>query len=318
MNKLHKILGVALLATTLVSCLKDKEIEDQKYGMINLDANKIVEIPGAENHLRQFALDFKDNDTTFNYIPVRLAANDVAQEDIKVTLSVASSADSIESYNDEHHTSVEVFPSSLYSFPNGLTVTIPKGSREAFLAIKTNPINFDPSSVYGLNFRVESVSGSGYVISQNFRNMLALIQAKNQYDGRYTLNGKFYHPTSSPNYDAFTVEVELHTTGPNTNKLYVPEFGGYYGPGLFGGALNAFGSQEPAFTIDPATNKVTVQNAYAAAVTFYTMAPDYDSHYDPATRTIYAKYGYNYAAGPVFNPAANREWTYELVYEGPR
>ena len=100
--------------------------------------------------------------------------------------------------------------------------------------------------------------------------------------------------------------------------MYVPDFEGYYHPWTSGGSFTAFGLQEPEYTIDPATNKVTVQNAASGAVTFYTMAPGYDSHYDPATKTIYAKFGYNYAPGPVFNPAANREWTDTLIYVGPR
>jgi hypothetical protein len=48
------------------------------------------------------------------------------------------------------------------------------------------------------------------------------------------------------------------------------------------------------------------------------MAAGYNSHYDPATKKIYAKWGYNYSPGPVFNPATTREWTDVFTYLGPR
>ncbi|MEI9909714.1 MAG: hypothetical protein WDO71_08565 [Bacteroidota bacterium] len=77
----------------------------------------------------------------------------------------------------------------------------------------------------------------------------------------------------------------MHTTGLNSVKMYVPEFGDYYHPGLFDGVLNAFGSQEPDYTINPTTNAVTVQNSFPGATTFYTMAPGFNSHYDRLRRS---------------------------------
>jgi hypothetical protein len=108
------------------------------------------------------------------------------------------------------------------------------------------------------------------------------------------------------------------TTGSNTCKIYSPDFPGFYNPAILNGNFTAFGAQEPAYTVDPSTNKVTVQNAYVGAVTFYTMAAGFNSYYDPASRTYYVKWGYNYDAGGVFNAATTREWTQTIKYLRPR
>ncbi|HVF80732.1 MAG TPA: DUF1735 domain-containing protein, partial [Flavisolibacter sp.] len=284
-----------------------------------LEDKKVVELASDDTHFGITALNFVNRDTIVNFAVVRLAAAEVAREDINVTLTLASSATLINDYNAAHGTTLVSFPSNLYVLQGGaLVVTIPKGEREGYVKLKVNPSTFDPSSTYALGFSIASVDKQGYTISQNFKTFIRAIGAKNEYDGKYELHTGFYHPTSNPNRDVLTIDVEMHTTGPNSVKMFSPDFPGYYHPALFAGAISAFGSQEPNYTINPTTNKVTVQNVAAGAVTFYMMAPNYDSRYNPATRTIYAKFGYNYSPGPVFNPATNREWTDTLVYKGPR
>ena len=98
-------------------------------------------------------------------------------------------------------------------------------------------------------------------------------------------------------------------------------FGNSYARILSGAALSAFGSQEPAFTVLPGTNKVNVYNSFAGAVTFYTTytaASGYDSRYEPSEKKFYVKYGYNLLPGPTFDPANTREWTETMTYLGPR
>ena len=63
-------------------------------------------------------------------------------------------------------------------------------------------------------------------------------------------------------------EVYMITTGSNTCKIYSSDFHGF-NPAILNGSFTVFGAQEPAYTVDPSTNKVTVQNAYVGAVSFY-------------------------------------------------
>jgi hypothetical protein len=316
MKRINIKIFTALTASAIVlaSCLKDKDYEDGLRGN-NIDEDiRLVEISGPTDGFRTADYVASPVDTTVNAVMVTLASAKPATSDIQVTLALDNSL--VAAYNAAHGTSYDVAPANLYSIPS-LTVTIPAGSSVGYLKIKAKPTDFIGQE-YALGFKLASVSDPGVKLSGNFNQQVVALVTRNQYDGTYTLKFAFYHPTASPDYGKKSTVVELHTTGANSVKLYWPLLGGYAPPIISGGGFSYFASQEPEFTIDPVTNKVTVQNAFPGAVTFYQMAPGYDSRYDPATKTIYAKFGYNYSPGPVFNPATNREWTDTLIYQGPR
>lgn len=175
---------------------------------------------------------------------------------------------------------------------------------------------FDPGSTYAFPFKIVSVSNAESKISTN-RALIAKVAAKNQYDGVYELIFSNYHPTNNPGYTGDKVTVQLITTALDKVKIYWPDAGGYFNPAVLAGNLSYFASQEPEYTINPATNTVTVQNAFTGATTFYTMNPGFNSFYDPAAKKIYAKWGYSYVGG-IFVAGTSREWTQEFKYIGPR
>src|SRR6478735_3440329 len=115
MRNLSKILSVAVLALSLTSCLKDKNIEEQQYGMINLNAKKIIELNSDDTHAKTTGLSFVNRDTILNFVAVRLAAEQVAAEDITVTLTTSKSAALIADYNAENNTNLVSFPTALYA-----------------------------------------------------------------------------------------------------------------------------------------------------------------------------------------------------------
>ena len=315
MKKYSLLTLVGCTALILASCLKDKKITDREYGMEGISDVKLIELPQSPN--LTVAVDYFDRDTTFALIAVRLNSDKPATEDIKVTLQ--PNAALVTAYNASHGTSYTAPPASIYSFDN-LTVTIPAGSREGYLKITTNPADV-AQGAYAFGFTVASVDKPGYVISENYKNQVVLLGVKNQYDGVYILKGTGFHATNANPAQPFPpFDVELHTSGVSSVILFDPVyFHDYVHPWITNtGGVTGFGSQWVQYTINPTTNKVTVTNAYPGAVTHYTMAPGYDSRYDPATKTIYAKYGYNYLPGPVFNPASQREWVDTLIYQGPR
>ena len=317
MKRINIKIFTALTASAIVlaSCLKDKDYEDGMRG-INIDDDmRIVEISGPTDGFRTADFVASPVDTTINAVMISLASSKPATSDIQVTLAVDNAL--VAAYNAAHGTSYDVAPANVYNIPS-LTVTIPAGQNVGYLKIKAKPTDLIGHE-YALGFKLASVSDANVKLSGNFNNQVVSLVTRNQYDGVYTLKFAFYHPTASPNYDRKTTTVELHTTGANSVKIFWPLAGVYGHPLISGGGFAfPFAAQEHEYTIDPVTNKVTVQNAYPGAVTFYTMAPNYDSRYDPATKTIYAKFGYNYSPGPVFNPATNREWTDTLIYQGPR
>lgn len=312
------LLGSAVLF--LSSCLKDKEVNNRTYGMAGADEGKIVELADASGtHTGTFAFDFQDKALTVKAVEVRLTSNDLPDHDISVTLTLANSATLISDYNAANGSSLITFPGSLYTIPS-MSVTIPAGSRSAYLIINTNAINFDPSSTYALGFTIESVSDAAFLASGNFNTFITIFGAKNAYDGTYRLDFANYHPAGNPGYDGSTQEIEMHTISSNTCKMWWPLLGGYANPIIYGGGLSYFGNQEPGFTVLAGTNKVNVYNTNAAGVTYTTItaASGYDSRYVPAEKKYYVRYGYNYDPGPTLNPATTREWTDVMTYLGPK
>lgn len=298
----------------LAGCLKDKDYDNGLRG-IDIDGDvKIIELAGPVNGFRTADFIASANDTTVQAVMIRLASEEPAENDIVVTLELDPVL--VDEYNTANGTNYQVPPASLFTIPS-LTVTIPKGSRVAYLNVSAKPTELIGTE-YALGFKISGVSDPSVKLSGNYGEQVVGLVVRNQYDGTYTLRFGFYHPTASPDYATKTTTIELHTTGASSGKLFWPLLGGYAPPIIAGGSFSYFGAQEPEFIIDPATNKVTVQNSYPGAVTFYTMATGYDSRYDPATRTIYAKFGYNYLPDGSFNPASTREWTDTLIYVGPR
>jgi hypothetical protein len=316
-------LAAATVLFTATGCLKDKGFEAGNYG-IQIAEVKGVAFPAASRSPLGYGLDVSASPQVINgLLYVTVEAANAAESDITVGLSnttgTATSGD-IAAYNAAHGTNVQVLPSALWNIP--ASVVIPAGAKNVMLPVTvTNTTSLDPNQSYGISITMTSAS-SGYQVAANQRKVLVIFSVKNQYDGKYTLRGQFYHPTSAPTYPWYTTNVDMITTGPQSVKMYSALFGGYYHPWSTGSSLTAFAGQEPEYTVNPATNKVTVQNTAPGAVTFYTMGKGfnnagYNSRWEPATKTMYANFGYN-MSGDNFVAATTRMWVDTLIRTGPR
>lgn len=320
MQKKLSIYYVLLLAVVFTSCIK-KEVTP-----LGDEGSTFVKILGGGNiattELNNF-IDFVPNSQKILAVDIRRDAANNADLNKSVTVVIKDDTAAVRATNAAY----ENFPAAWYTLETdavksgGLggnyTMTFKPGefAKQIYLVIPDATV-MSPSSTYAMGFTITSVDNDAKVSSA--KSMVVTIGAKNAYDGVYENDFTNYHPSSNPGYTGDVVEVHMVTTSATTCKIYFPDFGGFYCPAVLGGSLSAFGAQEPAYTVDPLTNKVTVQNAYVGAVTFYTMAAGYDSRYDPSTRTYYVKWGYNYDPGGIFNPANNREWTQKLKYLRPR
>ena len=119
----------------------------------------------------------------------------------------------------------------------------------------------------------------------------------------------------------------MWTVSGDAVKMYSPDFAGFSHPfydvtSSNPGHENAFGGQEPRYTVNSVTNKIVVDNSNSAG-TSYTMGlgynnAGYNSYWDDGTKTMYACFGYGLPGG-IFTPnAASREWIDTLQYLGPR
>ncbi|WP_181163666.1 DUF1735 domain-containing protein [Pontibacter mangrovi] len=262
-----KIFALALLAVGLTSCLEDQNIEDMEYGMKGVESKKIIELTPNP----AFLLPYSEEEQTVDFVAVRLAAKDPAPEDIVVQLSIDRSEELIAEYNENKSASaptVVEYPAELYTFEgSGLTVTIPKGSREAIVPIRMKSSDLNADLTYGVGFEIVSVNKEGYTISGNFGDQVVRIGAQNKYHGTYT-------HTYDSSLGSGENDVQLITLGANAVTL---------SPGLLGVYSNAV-----TLTIDPATYKVTV-----SMTSLLPIETDPESYYDPETETFHLKWTSN-------------------------
>lgn len=318
-----------LFATFLVftSCKKDLTLED-----VGMTYVKIMD-GGSQDDAGHsfFPIDFITDPQSITLLDIRRDASSNNELNKAMKIEILDDIDALNTYNDaliaDGKAPLVHLPESFYKIDESITktggdggiyhVNLKSGEFAKQLSFEIPDATLlDPSTQYALPFTITSVDSYGAISSSN--TFIAIIAAKNKYDGRYELNFSNFHPTYNPDYADTTIEVQMWTTAGDKVKI---NWDGEYGNPALGTDdvvpyLFAFGAQEPEYTIG-SDNKVTVQNTASGAVTFYTMNSSYDSHYDPDTKTIYVKWGYRYASPGVFGPTC-REWTQTFKYIGPR
>jgi len=320
-----KKLAIILLSSIVLlntSCLKDKGFDNFEYGIkdpaLSSPPGVGFNLQGGANYVKNIGLDVSTSSQTINPSTTVIGYffnSTVTAEDVHAKLSVDNTI--LTDYDSTSDSDpLEILDPSLYHIAS-TDINIVKGSQNASVGITVDSTtSLDPNKKYAIGLRIISAS-NGITVAKNMDKCLLILSIKNRFDGVYELTFSNSHPVYNPNYDGAVTEVELQTTGPNSCKIYWPTVGKFANPAVLNGGLANFGSQEPEYTLDPVTNKVTVQNAFAGAVTFYTMNPTFDSHYDPATKILVAKWGYGYVGGQ-FDPTVSREWTQSFKYIGPR
>lgn len=328
---MKKIIFASLLLTGLsaafTGCLKDKGFDNNEYGINDPDTQPpAVGFPFGSKAKADFGLDVSATaQSVAGLVYVNLESGTPAKSAVAVTL-INNSTALIAAYNTANNltgtSAILAMPAALYTVP--LALTIPAGGRNVETSINvSSTISLDPNRAYAIGLTISTVDG-GYKIASNLKNLLVVFNVKNGYDGKYTIKGRFHHPTASNPPAAFTTVVEMQTTGPNSVKMYSPVFGEFCSPALFSGSLNRFGSQEPKFTVNTATNAVVVTNDFGGGVAYSMTATGlgalpYNHRWDPATKTFYASWGYNLIGGAFGgNGSSSRVWEDTLIRTGPR
>lgn len=320
MKKNKLIIGLfAFVTLGFASCIKDNGFDNNEYGIKDPQGEaKGVSFALARNPKNAAGLDALSTTPQIlkDLVVVNLDNGSVPDKDVNVTFVVDNSI--IARYNAANKLtgtdSINVLRPVFYTLPS-FTVKVPAGSRLGQVAItipKTVGLSLDSS--YAIGLRIVSNDG-GYTIAENLKNLLLVFSLKNQYDGVYKCEWTNYHPSLNPGYTGSTIEVEMRTSGPKSVKIWFQ--GIFAAPAILSGGLNAFGSQEPEYTINSTTNAVTVFNSYVPAAVIYNMNPTWPNNYDPALKIINVKWGYNNPGG-IFVPGSTREWTQKLTYLRPR
>lgn len=337
-NKYLLIMSLALISAGLTSCLNDEMIEDQKYGLINLNANKIIELPSGANHTVNLSV-LDEGLKDFEY-EVRLAAENPAEEDIVVNLEVvadrAALLKAVRAYQSDMYPTTgdnAVVDADILSYPlAGITlpasVTIPKGARSAKLIVNIDTHLFTTDTQFAL-IKIKSVANSGYVISGNFDQLLFSCKVRHPYAGRYVCTGTYNDVTNAAWKHASIALTELYnedyiidleTVDGSTLVIgYTPTFDDnnrylfYTGTGF-----SYFGSFCPQFIFDSNGNITAVTNAFgqpAGNTRSAELDPSGINKYDPETKTIKVSYWMNQPSVVIIPPhhRGHMVETYTLV-----
>lgn len=289
-KKFGLILSLIAVAFGLNSCLNDDNINDQKYGLINLDANKIIELPSNASHVvSKTLLPSGIVDVTIG--EVRLAAENSATEDLIITLS----SDTTGVFTNGEL----IFPSDKVVIPTSLT--IPKGERSVPLIVKINTEFLLPDPQY-IAISIKNVDKEGYIISGNFGVLKANFKIKHKYEGRYVLTGTMDHLPSLGAYvhitnlfDPDPYTVQLQTVDGSTLIFYEEMgWGDYIYPIMTAaGGYSGWGSFCPEFKFDSEGNVISVTNAYgqpAGNTRSAVLDPTGVNKYDETTKSFKVSY----------------------------
>jgi hypothetical protein len=262
-----KIASLCFMAAAFTSCLKDDITldPDKSTNVIEFkNPSSFLSPSGSTYSLYTQAFDLADeNDYS---VTVSYSGADVAPEDIRVTLGLDTAA--ITQYNTEQETHFELITPDLYAMP--AEVTIPKGQRTAQVNMKIKSSKFDFTKAYVLPISI--VSASSGIVSGNFGTILLSLNAKNRYDGNYTVTAidPMVDKTSALLTGFYPLNADLHTTGANSVVMYSIT----YLDGLEGHPIKSqnaetgaiadsyYGNFAPVFTMDATGKVISVTNFY--------------------------------------------------------
>lgn len=311
MNKINTlVLSIIALGMGLTSCLNDSMIEDQKYGLIDLDVNKIIELPAGGTHT--VGITSLDEGKKDYLRELRLAADQPAKEDIVVSLEVVSDRATIikqvrellsDKYPEEDISDEEILTFVASGITVPATVTIPKGERSVNFPVNIDTHLLKPTPQFIL-VRIKSVDKPGYIVSGNFGQLLFELKLKHQYEGRYIMTGtmeyliagSFFHVTYQyglqfPGED-FTVQLQTYD-GQSIVMYDEIVFGDYIYPMSTATGFSGWGSFAPIFKFDDEGSIIAVTNYYgqpAGNTRSAQLDPSGVNKYDPATKSFQVSY----------------------------
>ncbi len=277
------ILALSLVTAFVASgCLKDKDFEDQDYGI-------------QDNGLK--GLSFVKGNIAASVTTA--AVPQVVSATIGVNSSERPSSDilyTVSSTPGILPANLTPVPASAFTFK--ATDTIKAGSyNKAFNVTLTNPSTLDANLTYGVAFTLNSAN-QGYDIAANGKTVIIAISVQNQYHGDYVSNGYLYHPTAGRGI------VDLHkfafTISANSFTLDLGDLGGAGYRALI--TVNANNSLNIVSAPGAAGGPYTMFTAGlpTSSPGYTTLSPGYagpSNYYDPATKTFYLRYGYMGSGG---------------------
>ena len=229
-------------------------------------------------------------------------SNTLEPAKVPITVTIQKDDNPIGEYNTLNGTNLSSIPLSALKIES-YDVVIVKGARKAKFHFEINPAKLDLSKTYGFGFSILKVMGGDVQVNSNDdeTRMLVELGTLNEYDGVYSLKGEFkFHPLYAGPFIAGET-IELQTSGATSVNQFCTIWNEYCQPfSITPGNptdLNRFGALAVSYTVNAATNAVTVSAGPGNNTALEFVVPGYNSRYVPATKTMYVSWGYKNAAG---------------------
>jgi len=285
---IKSIIPALTVVLSFSSCLKDENIQQDfthLKPMVEI-ADTSPNVDGAPNSTT-LAMIANTTPVTFN-LELRYAFSEPSPG-VSVTIDIDPAV--LTKYNTVKGTARQVLPSTFYSIANK-TVTIPAGSNSVKVPILIpNPSAISATTPYAIPLKITNASGVD--ISGNFGSHVILVNLKNIYDGVYSRIGNIQRNSATGPDPALSGNY----TGPDASLTTESQFSNFYvsptwvnGSGIAG--IGTPGADGVKFTVDPATNKVTMSCPANATLANTVGAPNF---YDPATRTFHVAFQWGVA-----------------------
>jgi hypothetical protein len=279
--KKYYLYGRALFAGLVLLSLGCQR--SQVFGDVEPNTTRVVaEFTDARTGTsvtRDFAGDFIDVDLT----ELRLSPRTVTDHDTKVKIALKPGL--LSDYNIENGTNyVEPVAGTFGLTTKELTLT-PDHRKQIVRGVLQPSAFLDRTYAVGLTI-AEVANGEISTVSHD---VIVFISIKNSYDGIYSVKGYSNIPsTAYVGPFSLPCSEELGVATSSSNSVYLDPAQPVANAGSFSYITNLL----PNIALDKTTNKVTAVTGRAGSLALiYPFDASYNSRYDPATKTIYVKYG---------------------------
>lgn len=227
--------------------------------------------------------DFSAQPTEVELTELRLEPRSVAKGETRVKVIINSTV--LNAYNEANGTAYQMPPPGAFVLSKG-EYTLSKGQRQAMVKAQLLPSALVNGS-YAVGLSIAEMSQGD--ISKTAHDVVVFISIKNSYDGIYNVRGYSNIPGT-----AFTgnfvvpcgEELALATSG--VSSVFIDPGQPVYSAGGFTYISNLL----PDISFNSTTNKVSAVSPRSGSLGFiFPFDAAYDSRYDPATKTVYVKYG---------------------------
>lgn len=274
---LLRLTVLVILSYFFQSCKKS-----EVFGGVEPNTDRVIaEFTDAENG-SLVTLDFAPDVVEVDLTELRLGTRSKTEEPVhvKVTLNPAL----VTKYNEDNGTTYVAAGAAGFSLTQDL-YTLKQNERSVMVRASVRPSALLGKS-YAIGLSIAEMDKGE--ISSVAKNVVVFISIKNKYDGIYSLKGYAEIPgTAFTGAFSLNCAQELAVTTSGNSSVYLEPAQPVFNAGSFTYITNLL----PDFMFDN-NNKVTAVNGRTGSLgVIFPYDASYNSRYDPATKTIYVKYG---------------------------